>query len=132
MRPKPSQPGSLISSAIFLAFGNFDKLRERFISEGAAHFGSGWVWLTSRGGKLDVVSTHDADNPILDEETTPLLACDVWEHAYYLDYRQDRAKWLSAWWDRLANWHFAEAQFAASLGHGEPWRYPAPRTTGAR
>jgi superoxide dismutase, Fe-Mn family len=126
MVPEPSQPGSLLTSAVFLTFGNMDRLRERFISEGAAHFGSGWVWLVAKAGKLEVVSTHDAGNPIVDDETTPLLACDVWEHAYYIDYRQDRPKWLAAWWDTVANWNLAESQFNASLGHGEPWRHPSP------
>lgn len=126
MTPSPSSPGSLVSSAVSLAFGSLDKLKDRFIAEGTSHFGSGWVWLVSKGGTLDIVSTHDAISPVLEEGTTPLLACDVWEHAYYIDYRQDRAKWLAQWWDTLANWAFAETQFAASHGHGEPWRYPAP------
>jgi Fe-Mn family superoxide dismutase len=132
MSPAPAEPGSLIASAMILTFGGIDVLRDRFIGEGARHFGSGWVWLVSRGGKLDVVSTHDAGSPVLDEDTTPLLACDLWEHAYYLDYRQDRGKWLAAWWDRLANWQLAEAQFAASLGHGDPWRHPPLGSPGAR
>ena len=55
---------------------------------------------------------------------TPLLACDVWEHAYYIDYRQDRAGWLIAWWNMLANWHFAEVQYGTALGRGTPWVYP--------
>jgi Fe-Mn family superoxide dismutase len=122
----------LISSATILTFGSMDALRERFISEGTSHFGSGWVWLISKGGKLDVISTHDAASPILDEDTTPLLACDLWEHAYYIDYRQDRVKWLASWWDALANWQLAEKQFAASLGHGDPWHHPALSTTAAR
>jgi Fe-Mn family superoxide dismutase len=58
---------------------------------------------------------------------TPLLACDVWEHAYYIDYRQDRAAWLTTWSDKLANWQFAERQYRAALGRGEPWHYPAPK-----
>lgn len=126
MTPAQSQPGSLLTSAVFLTFGNMDRLRERFISEGAGHFGSGWVWLVAKAGKLDVISTHDAGSPVVDDETTPLLACDVWEHAYYIDYRQDRASWLAAWWDGVANWSLAESQFNASLGHGEAWLHPAP------
>ncbi|MGE3745031.1 MAG: Fe-Mn family superoxide dismutase [Sphingomonadaceae bacterium] len=58
---------------------------------------------------------------------TPLLVCDVWEHAYYLDYRQDRASWLGAWWDKLANWQFAEQQYGAALGLGAAWTYPEAR-----
>lgn len=126
MQPRRSRPGNLLSAAIASAFGGIDALRERFIAEGASHFGSGWVWLVSRRGELDLLSTHDAGTPILDEGTVPLLTCDVWEHAYYVDYRQDRPRWLAAWWDELANWHLAEVQFSASLGHGEGWRHPAP------
>ncbi|MCP1472173.1 superoxide dismutase [Sphingobium sp. OAS761] len=73
-----------------------------------------------------MISTHDAGSPILEEGVTPLLACDVWEHAYYIDYRQDRAGWLTSWWNRLANWGFAETQFDAAIGQDKPWRYPAP------
>ena len=126
MAPQPSQPGEQLNAAILSAFGSLEALGERFIAEGIGHFGSGWVWLIARAGKLDVISTHDAGLPILDDGATPLLACDVWEHAYYIDYRQDRPAWLKQWWDRLANWSFADRQYAASLGQGEGWRYPAP------
>lgn len=126
MQPQRSRPGNLLSAAVGAAFGGVDALRERFIAEGAGHFGSGWVWLVSRRGELGLLSTHDAGTPILDEGTVPLLTCDVWEHAYYIDHRQDRAGWLAAWWDELANWNLAEVQFSASLGHGDGWRYPAP------
>lgn len=129
MRAKTSQPGGLLADAIAAAFGNVEALGKRFIAEGTGHFGSGWVWLVAKRDKLEVVSTHDAGSPILEDGVTPLLACDVWEHAYYIDYRQDRANWLSGWWDTLANWHFAEQQYGAALGRGEPWRYPAPKRT---
>ncbi len=123
-----SRPSGLLADAISSAFGSVEALGQRFIAEGTGHFGSGWVWLVARGNELEVLSTHDAGVPILEEGITPLLACDVWEHAYYIDYRQDRAGWLSAWWDRLAHWRFAERQYGAALGHGEPWRYPAPES----
>ena len=130
MRAKPSRPAGPLAEAITSEFGSLDALGERFVAEGTGHFGSGWVWLVARRGKLEVISTHDADTPITEEGLTPLLACDVWEHAYYIDYRQDRANWLKAWWDKLANWTFAERQHGAVLGRSEPWRYPAPKSAG--
>jgi superoxide dismutase, Fe-Mn family len=125
MSGKTSRPGDLLSGAITSEFGSFEELRRRFIAEGTGHFGSGWVWLVARGNALSVLSTHDAGTPIIDDGVTPLLACDVWEHAYYLDYRQDRTKWLTLWWDMLANWRFAETQYEAALGDREPWQFPA-------
>ena len=127
MRPKTSRPGGLLAGAIASAFGGVEALGQRFIAEGTGHFGSGWVWLVARGDALDVISTHDAGSPLVEEGVTPLLTCDVWEHAYYIDHRQDRAGWLTIWWSMLANWHFADRQYGAALGHGEPWRHPAPK-----
>ena len=124
MTSKFSKPSGPLANAISSAFGSLEALGERFCAEGTGHFGSGWVWLIAKRDKLGVISTHDAGNPILEEGVTPLLACDVWEHAYYIDYRQDRAGWLIAWWNMLANWHFAEAQYGAALGRGTPWVYP--------
>jgi Fe-Mn family superoxide dismutase len=119
------QPGGSLADAIMSAFGSFEALGKRFIAEGTGHFGSGWVWLVAQGSALSVLSTHDAGIPVAGD-VTPLLACDVWEHAYYLDYRQDRANWLAVWWDKLANWHFAERQYEAALGQRNPWRFPVP------
>jgi Fe-Mn family superoxide dismutase len=125
MGPQTFRPTGLLAGSITSDFGSFDALGQRFIAEGTGHFGSGWVWLVAAGEKLRLMSTHDAGTPIVEEGVTPLLACDVWEHAYYIDYRQDRANWLTLWWDRLANWHFAERQYGAALGHGQPWQFPA-------
>lgn len=74
----------------------------------------------------DQSATVSAGMPCPGGGVTPLLACDVWEHAYYIDYRQDRANWLTLWWDKLANWSFAENQYGAALSQGVSWRYPAP------
>lgn len=128
MRPKPA---GLLAGAITTTFGSLEALGQRFAGEGAGHFGSGWVWLIARRDKLEVISTHDAGTPIAEDGVIPLLACDVWEHAYYIDYRQDRANWLARWWDELANWQFAEQQYDAARGHGRPWHYPAPSTIAA-
>ena len=86
-----------------MAGGGVDGLRKEFIFRGAAQFGSGWVWLVADGGMLEVVSTHDADAPWLRGSCVPLLVCDVWEHAYYLDYRNERDRYLGAWFDRLVD-----------------------------
>lgn len=126
MTPTVALPTNALADAIVAAFGDIEGLGKRVLAEGTGHFGSGWVWLIARGSKLEVVSTHDAASPLTDEGATPILTCDVWEHAYYIDYRQDRANWLSGWFERLANWEFAGRQYAAALGQGAPWRYPEP------
>lgn len=123
MTPNGSTPGGHLAQAIGETFGSLEKLREQFIAHGIGHFGSGWVWIVAKFGKLDVLSTHDANTPVVDDKTFPLLTCDVWEHAYYIDYRQDRANWLAVWWDKLANWRLAERQYNAALGQGDVWRF---------
>ena len=90
-------------------------LRKAAHKAGAAHFGSGWVWLSARGETLSVTTTHDGDT-LAGTESIPLLVCDLWEHAYYLDFQNDRGSYLSGFWEGLANWSFAEAQFTAANG----------------
>jgi len=126
MTPDRTAPGGALAEAIQRGFGGLDGLKARFVDEGASHFASGWAWIVSKGGELSVISTHDADTAIVREGVTPILLCDVWEHAYYLDYKQDRKGFLEKWFDGVANWRFAEAQYAAAQGGGEGYRYPAP------
>jgi Fe-Mn family superoxide dismutase len=127
MTPGASQPASDLAHAIGVAFGGHEKFREAFVKEGAAHFGSGWVWLiATRDGAVAVRSTHDAHNFATDGAETPLLVCDLWEHAYYLDFRNDRKAFLEAWFDVLANWSLADSQWAAARGQVRPWAYPLP------
>ena len=114
MAPEASTPAAPLKNVIDAAFGSVSALRDVFVAEGAAHFGSGWVWLVASKGKLQVVSTHDAEQPLA-QGATPLLVCDLWEHAYYLDYKNERDRFLRAWFDRLANWTFAAAQHG--FGH---------------
>ncbi|HYG28518.1 MAG TPA: superoxide dismutase [Caulobacteraceae bacterium] len=121
MTPSPRPPQGELARAIATSFGDHGALRDAFIAEGTAHFGSGWVWLAAEDGRLSVFSTHDADT-VVTRNVTPLLVCDLWEHAYYLDHRNDRAGFLGAWWDRLANWALAERQFTAR--DGETWKHP--------
>jgi Fe-Mn family superoxide dismutase len=122
MSPERAEPTGPFQAALTRAFGG--DLRAKFIAEGVSHFGSGWVWLVSTKGTLSILSTHDADTVARMAGMTPLLVCDLWEHAYYLDYANDRAGYLAAWWDKLANWTLAQAQYEASLGRAAPWRYP--------
>jgi Fe-Mn family superoxide dismutase len=123
MAPEKAAVEGPLKDAVTAAFGNLDAFKDRFVAEGAAHFASGWVWLVASKRKLDVVSTHDAEQPWLDTDVTPLLVCDLWEHAYYLDYKNERGQFLRAWVDRLANWGFAAAQYAAA-SRGDPgYRY---------
>ena len=125
MSPEKQQPSGELSAAIDKAFGSLALLKSTFVTEGAGHFGSGWVWLAARkDGGLVVRSTHDADDTVMHPELTPLLVCDLWEHAYYLDHKNDRKAFLEAWFDALPNWEFAASQFAAARGDGRVWSYP--------
>lgn len=127
MTPDYAAPTGALAQAIEQAFGSLEALKARFVEEGATHFASGWAWLVAKDGQLSVISTHDAGTPITEQGVTPIITCDVWEHAYYLDYKQDRKGFLEKWFDTVANWKFAEAQFAAAQGSGSPYRYPKPQ-----
>ena len=130
MTPLETAPAVALKAAIDSSFGNLRALKDLFVAEGAAHFGSGWVWLLAQKGKLEVVSTHDAEQPWLGTGGTPLLVCDLWEHAYYLDYKNERDRFLRAWFDRLASWDFASAQHACAVRGDGAYRYPLAVTTG--
>ena len=127
MTPVATTPAAPLRAAIDAAFGSLDGLKQRFVADGAAHFGSGWVWLMAANGTLEVVSSHDAEQPRFAAGVAPLLVCDLWEHAYYLDYKNDRERFLRAWFDGVANWDFAAAQYAA-LASGGRYRYPLGAT----
>jgi Fe-Mn family superoxide dismutase len=123
MSPHRQQPKSELKDAIDTSFGSLEELKALFIKEGAAHFGSGWVWLAAESaGGLRVLTTHDAANTLGKMSLTPLLVCDLWEHAYYLDHQNDRKGFLTDWFDALPNWSFAADQFAAR-GSGKVWTY---------
>jgi Fe-Mn family superoxide dismutase len=100
-------PTGRIAQAIDKSFGSFAEFRQKFSGVAAGHFGSGWAWLGSEGGNLKIVDTHDAGCP-LTSGLKPVLTCDVWEHAYYIDYRNDRARYIESWWN-LVNWDFASS-----------------------
>jgi Fe-Mn family superoxide dismutase len=98
-----------LADAIKKSFGSFDKFKEEFSKVGATTFGSGWAWLVQRAdGSLGLVSTSNAGTPITGSDR-PLLTCDVWEHAYYIDYRNARPKYIEAFWN-VVNWEFAGTQ----------------------
>lgn len=108
------EPTGAIKAKIEEDFGSFEKFKTDFSAAAAGHFGSGWAWLLLGGDrKLKIHQTHDAGNPIRDGGGTPLLTCDVWEHAYYIDYRNDRAGYIKAWWNTI-NWDFANENLAAA------------------
>lgn len=106
-------PSGELAAAIDAAFGSFDEMCEQFRTHAAKLFGSGWTWLVAKpGGGLEIVDTGNADNPMTVGKT-PLLTCDVWEHAYYIDYRNERAKYLEAYL-ALVDWDFVAENFAAA------------------
>lgn len=102
-------PHGKIAELINNFFGSFDIFKEQFSKAAAGQFGSGWAWLVQdpRDGRLHVETTSNAGCP-LTEGHTPILTCDVWEHAYYIDYRNARPKYVEAWWN-LVNWEFANS-----------------------
>jgi Fe-Mn family superoxide dismutase len=127
MSPDRPKPDARLADAISRDFGGLDGLKTAFVQEGAQHFASGWVWLAAQGEKLLVLSTHDADDLLTREGAVPLITCDLWEHAYYLDHKNNRQAFLQRWFDALPNWDLASTQFAAAGGEGELWRYPQAR-----
>ncbi|MFM5929931.1 MAG: superoxide dismutase [Novosphingobium sp.] len=119
LAPKSAKPEGALADAITADFGSMEDLIEKLIEEGVAHFGSGWAWLVEKGGKLAIISTHDADLPT-EKAGNPLLVLDVWEHAYYLDRKNDRKAYLTSASGAI-NWAFA----AENLERGSRWTYPA-------
>ena len=111
MSPKGGgAPSGKLADAINKAFGSFDKFKDEFSKSAAGNFGSGWTWLVQRpDGALALASTPNAATPLTGEDTA-LLTCDVWEHAYYIDYRNARPKYLEEFW-KLVNWEFANKNF---------------------
>ena len=111
MSPKGGgEPSGALGEAIKKAFGSYDDFKSKFGEMGANNFGSGWTWLVKKSdGGVEIVNTSNAANPITDG-LTPLLTCDVWEHAYYIDYRNARPKYIEAFWN-VVNWEFAAKNF---------------------
>ena len=114
MAPKAGgAPKGNVSKAIEAKFGSFDEFKAKFAAAGLARFGSGWAWLTKAAdGSVDIVSTSNQDTPISDNKRV-VLALDVWEHAYYLNYQNRRADYITAWWN-VVNWGHVEDLYNAS------------------
>ncbi len=108
------EPTGALLEAIVRDFGSFDAFKTEFLAAGTTQFGSGWAWLVVEGGKLKVTKTANADLPMKHDQTA-LLTCDVWEHAYYIDYRNLRPKYLETFLASLVNWDFAAKNFAAAV-----------------
>ena len=105
------EPKGALADAIGAKFGSFAKFKETFSSQAVGNFGSGWTWLIKNSDdSVDIINTSNAATP-LTQNKTPLLTCDVWEHAYYIDYRNARAKYVDAFW-KLVNWDFAAKQMS--------------------
>jgi len=100
------EPTGAIADAINASFGSFENFKKEFVAGGVGQFGSGWVWLVADGDTLKITKSANAETPLTDG-LKPLLVCDVWEHAYYLDFQNRRPDFLASFIDNLANWDFA-------------------------
>jgi len=105
------EPSGALAQAINDKWGSFEEFKNAFNASAAGNFGSGWTWLVKKAdGSLDIVNTSNAETPLTTDDK-PLLTCDVWEHAYYIDYRNARPKYLENFW-QIVNWKFVEQNFA--------------------
>jgi len=100
-----------LKNALEKDFGSVNAFQSQFTKEALAHFGSGWAWLVLQDGKLKVISTHDADTPLV-HGAVPLMTCDLWEHAYYLDYQNNRAGYVENFW-KIVNWSFIHKNYSS-------------------
>lgn len=107
-----TMPQAILLKNIERDFGGYDNFKQLFIKQAATLFGSGWLWLVAdKNGRLSLLQTSNADTPITHEEYTPLLTCDVWEHAYYLDQQNQRLAYLNEFW-QIINWRFVEKRLS--------------------
>lgn len=105
------EPTGALADAIKAKWGSFDKFKEAFTTSAVNNFGSSWTWLVkTKDGGVDIVNTSNAATPLTDESVVPVLTVDLWEHAYYIDYRNARPKYMEAFWS-LVNWEFASKNF---------------------
>ncbi|MCX8255754.1 superoxide dismutase, Fe [Beijerinckiaceae bacterium RH AL1] len=114
---KPNGGGKSLPSAVEKgindAFGSYDAFAEKFVQAGVGQFGSGWAWLAVKDGKLEIMKTPNGENPLV-HGGTPILGVDVWEHSYYIDYRNRRPDYLKAFLEHMVNWEYVEELHAAA------------------
>lgn len=123
-------PADTLVKALSQHWKTLDDFRQEFTESAIEHFGSGWTWLAMDGDRLQVISTSDADTPIR-SGLIPLLTCDVWEHAYYIDYRNKRDEYVAAFWT-VVNWDHVEAERQLAASASEEGRRARPRQAGNR
>lgn len=112
LTPEAGQaPSAELEAAIVRKWGSFDDFKKEFSIQAGALFGSGWVWLLP---DMEIVSTSNQDNPLMSNGIAPILGLDVWEHAYYLDYKNERPRYIENWWN-IVNWSVVSAQFSRSM-----------------
>jgi Fe-Mn family superoxide dismutase len=114
---KPNGGGAIpgkLEKKIQEDLGGTDKFKEDFIAAGVGQFGSGWAWLAVKGGKLVIMKTPNGENPLV-HDALPVLGCDVWEHSYYIDYRNRRPDYLKAFLENLVNWEHAERMYDEAM-----------------
>ena len=104
------KPSGKLAEDIDKQFGSFDKFKKEFIETGVKHFGSGWIWLCTNNGKLKVQGFLNQSNPYIEKCGHPLLGCDIWEHAYYLKYQNNREKYITSWF-KVINWEFISKRY---------------------
>jgi len=113
---KPNGGGAIpgkLEKAIVDSFGSVDKMKDDFVAAGLGQFGSGWCWLSVEGGKIAVTKTPNGENPLV-HGGQPILGCDVWEHSYYIDYRNARADYQKAFVNNLVNWEYVAEMYDAA------------------
>lgn len=116
MTPDDTRVSDNLSQALDACFGSTDKMKTEFNEAASGLFGSGWTWLVADStGNLEIVNGSNAENPLC-EGKTPILTCDVWEHAYYMDYQNARGEYLEAFW-KVVNWAFVSTRYETALHH---------------
>ena len=113
MSPKSGEMPEKLKAAIIASFGSVEKFKEDFVAAGVGQFGSGWAWLEVKGGKLAVSKTPNGESPLV-HGGTPILGVDVWEHSYYIDYRNRRPDYLKAFLESLVNWEYVAEMYDAA------------------
>lgn len=108
LSPNGGKPSGALAKRIENAFGSVDEMLAKLKAEAVGHFSNGWAWLVLKGDALAITSLHDADTPLVHEGITPLLTLDLWEHAYYIDYRNERPRYLDGVLANIVNWEFVE------------------------